>query len=641
MPLFLTLLTVVFAPLIEGGTTHLPVFILRILVLLTFALWLKDGLKKGALSLFRSRMDIAVLVFFAAAVISTVTAPYKSMALTWVQLILYYALFFYLAGAALAAPNSIRDALYLIIGMGAFESAVGILQWFSSEGRPTGTFFNPNMLAGYVAPALLVSISLIVFNHKLSASRTGKAALAAVSAICIAAITMTGSRGGALAFCVGLFVVLWIRSRRFALIATAALTLIVLTVPNPVKERIHSNDPVAYSRAGIWKSAARMMSDHPLGVGLGNFKYAWSGYNFPVKEDVIKYGKVANTAHSEYLQAGAEMGFLGLAAFLIGVALLAVTTAGSVQSAAKNDKAIAAGLAGGVTAVLTHSIVDSNLHEPGIVFMTILMICMALNASKREGDGIKYLKVEGTAKTRYKALSAVLLVLLLAWASSVFFAHRYSQEAADAYRSGYTSEARGLADKAILLDPGNAAYHSLRASILHGIYKGGGSEDMLKDSLDELDQAERLNPIDRAYPMLKENVTSAAAAGQKDPAARKAMFARALDDVARARALDPYGADILYEQARLNYELGNLKLAVLTLEELKRLEPNSLRGRFFLAQLYMRAGKLEPAKAECRDIIKIHDDLQRYQLTGQDKQFVVIDIAAVKGALDSMEGRRG
>ena len=67
-----------------------------------------------------------------------------------------------------------------------------------------------------------------------------------------------------------------------------------------------------------------MMLDHPwVGIGLGQYEYVSTRYAFPIETHWAKYTRVAENAHSEYLQAGAELGVPGLLVALGVVALLA------------------------------------------------------------------------------------------------------------------------------------------------------------------------------------------------------------------------------------------------------------------------------------------------------------------------------
>ena len=66
-----------------------------------------------------------------------------------------------------------------------------------------------------------------------------------------------------------------------------------------------------------------MMRDHPwLGIGLGQFEYVATRYASRWQTHWAKYTRTAENPHSEYLQAGAEMGVPCLLAVLVAVGLL-------------------------------------------------------------------------------------------------------------------------------------------------------------------------------------------------------------------------------------------------------------------------------------------------------------------------------
>ncbi|HEY3347568.1 MAG TPA: hypothetical protein VGK71_08105, partial [Nitrospirota bacterium] len=163
--LFIIFTVIIFAPIIEGGTTHLPIFILRILLVALLAVNLIQWYKDGSVSLRSTALDPAVGLFVAASVIAYAAAPYKHAALTWVQLFANYIVFFYLARRAMQEERAPLQGISIIFCIAGFEAVLCLFQIFSQGGRVTGTFFNPNMLAGFVAPALLVALSFIIYKH--------------------------------------------------------------------------------------------------------------------------------------------------------------------------------------------------------------------------------------------------------------------------------------------------------------------------------------------------------------------------------------------------------------------------------------------------------------------------------------------
>jgi tetratricopeptide (TPR) repeat protein len=65
-----------------------------------------------------------------------------------------------------------------------------------------------------------------------------------------------------------------------------------------------------------------MFSEHPLqGVGLGMYEY-YSGLYQKSEKSIAKFGKLARTAHNQFLHLGAELGSFGLGAYLIFLVLI-------------------------------------------------------------------------------------------------------------------------------------------------------------------------------------------------------------------------------------------------------------------------------------------------------------------------------
>ena len=634
VPFAITLLITAFAPMIEGGTTHAPVFVLRALVLVLLVSYLVPGLKQRNLAFYRTAFDPAVAALLAVALISVFIAPYRYMALTWVQLIFYYALFFYLARCTVTGER-IGAVVVTFMSLGVFEAGVALVQWYTAGGRANGTFFNPNMLADYLLPSLILSFSLLIFRHRWA--RGARAAgLAAVAALCLAVVVLTGSRGGALAAIAGLFVVLWVRKRTLAVAALILLAASVLFIPNPVRDRFRSGEPFAYSRSDIWKSSAKMAMDHPLGVGLGNFKYYWPRYNFPVKDAVIKYGKLANTAHNEYLHTWAEMGVQGILVLLFGVFLLGRAAAACVKNAG-GDTGLAAGLAGGLTAFLLHASVDSNMHEPGIMFLVILLACTLLAITPGEEKRRVTLELDGRQARRSGLLLGALVLVMFAWALTPALGHYYSQMGAKAIKAGDLDAALSYLDRAIIVEPSNASHQNTRASALYAAYNRAGEKKQFEEALSGLDEAARLNPADATNFALKALVEYVYASSLKDDGERRQALTAALSDFERARALEPYDYGNLDTGARIYVALSDTDKAQATLIELVRLEPNYRTGRLILAGLYMRQGRADLAKRECYTIIETGRKFEGVQLTSQERGFLRVDMKKVGEILGDKE----
>jgi putative inorganic carbon (hco3(-)) transporter len=172
-----------------------------------------------------------------------------------------------------------------------------------------GIFENPNDLA--TALDLLIPLSVA-----LALTRRGmvRAAYFACAAILAVAVVVTFSRGGFLGLVAMGGVLLWKVSRRRR--AVAALAFVVLIVvflaamPGGYSTRITSifdsaSDPTgsAQERRDLLERAAVVAMNNPIiGVGMGNY------HTYSLRE---------RKAHNSYLEIAAELGLMGLMAYLV------------------------------------------------------------------------------------------------------------------------------------------------------------------------------------------------------------------------------------------------------------------------------------------------------------------------------------
>src|SRR6266852_2477651 len=140
----------VFAPLINGGTTHLPVLIIRLSLLVAATVWIIASMKSGRITVPRSRLFVPVAMFLGWATLSIVWSPYTAISLQWLLSLFSYALMLFLVLLLVDSPWQVRGLVMVILGMGLFEAGVGMYQYlWLRQLRATGTFFNPNFFAPY------------------------------------------------------------------------------------------------------------------------------------------------------------------------------------------------------------------------------------------------------------------------------------------------------------------------------------------------------------------------------------------------------------------------------------------------------------------------------------------------------------
>lgn len=214
-----------------------------------------------------------------------------------------------------------RERLLAILKMVVIWGGVFGLQAFDSYlkgeftvrgqrigGSVGGMFGNPNDLA--TSLDMLLPFAIALFLIKKGPSRLIYLACAVVMAI---GVVVTFSRGGFLGLLALGAVMLWKlgRSRRIATIFAGVFLVVILSVamPGGFGSRIASvlninSDQTgsAQERYALLQHTANLAMRHPIiGVGMGNI------HIYSIRELV---------AHNAYLEVAAELGFMGLIAYL-------------------------------------------------------------------------------------------------------------------------------------------------------------------------------------------------------------------------------------------------------------------------------------------------------------------------------------
>lgn len=611
LPVFSAL--IVFAPLLEGGTTHTAAMVIRLLTLALLGVWWWDAANRKQVTFPSLSLGPAVAVFLALAAISTAWSPYRHQSLQWLIVLIGDAAVLYLLAGLLAAWGQVVWIITLVVGMGIFESGWAISQGWNGQARPAGTFFNPNFLAGYLAAIWCILLGMLLHakvgrgGERLMAGRVGIAVMLCAGAVLLSAIVVTGSRGGLLALAAGLAVTVCLRFGWKGLVGVAVLVAVALATPNPLSHRIraeHAANPVSYARWQMWTTAARQMSDHPFGIGLGLYQYVYPRYAFPIEGQVARYGKVAQTPHSEYAQIGVELGVLALAVFCWGIwRVAAEVRALATYRFRRWQRGIMVGMIGATVSILVHAAVDSNLHEPGIVM--VLILCVAVLSSARRLSGGA---PPGRAiPIRHPMLWSGLVVVAIALAAMLILrlgvAWMAFEAGSRALERGNPDRAIELMGQAVALDPGKALYHSSLAAARFQVFQQTRDRARLVAVVDGLTTATSLNPLS-AKPFKVLGDVYGVLAGAGPPEERRRWLELARDAYRQAIEREPFNPSHRLELGRLLLALGEQTDAELAVRNAVDIEPNYLPGRLWLAMLYVRTDRIESAKQEYEEILQ-------------------------------------
>jgi O-antigen ligase len=391
----------VYAVLAFGGVRTFDFTIFQGLTVLGLVLWVVRMWAKPRFRLLWPPISWAVVAFVIYAIVRCATDSLHYPAREELSRVLTFAGLFFLASNNLTRRDSATIISMALVCVALGVSALAIYQFASHSGRiwgmykpsvylsrASGTFINPNHLAGFLELVLPLTIAYL-FMGRMSA--VVKVLLAYCAMMMIAAICLSLSRGGMLATAitlVAIFLALLLQ-RDFWLKAALALALVTaliiggLTQMNVIERRFGSlysanSGKVEDTRVNLWRGARATYVQEPIfGPGPGHFDYEFRKYATKTFLERAQY------AHNDYLNALCDWGAVGLAMLLTCAALLyrgvmrtwpfvrrQPNEIGSMQS---NKGAFVFGAAFSILAILLHSFTDFNLHIPANAAITVVL----------------------------------------------------------------------------------------------------------------------------------------------------------------------------------------------------------------------------------------------------------------------------
>ncbi len=601
-----------------GGAPRLPIFILHACLLLFAGLTLA-GRGPALLAGRFHPVELPVVAMAALACLSFLTAPYHHDAEHYFLLILLYVATFLLL-ARRRRDFALRALLAGMTCSALIQAGILALEVVSGDRQPQGTFDNPNFLAGFLAAVAGIHLARAIglSSPAGAGARWGLRRVAAwvMVAALVAAVIWTRSRGGVLALGISMTGLLVIRFGWRALAAPVAAAVIMMSTPNPWRERVSgigSRDVYAFSRADMWVGALRMLRDHPLaGVGLGQYQYFSPRYAFPVEGHWARYAKITDNPHSEPLLAAAEMGFPAAAvlAWFLGASVLAAFRApGGGRRRIPWQAAVLAGVGGQAT-------VDFSLHSPAVALAAVGLLASWVGEDRRaslSGQG----KTEVPARLRILVAVGIIGLLFVSARTLIGFVHYLKagggpvdlldEKGALARwgRDGAQASAAEL-DRALRWDPDCAPYHAARGSLAAKSYADTGDPAALTEAFDRLGLAISLNPNNETY--LGHRTDLLLSLVRRGVRGREAIEA-ARDDLRLASTINPVSVGLRDKLARTCLLLGDSDEAASHFGESVRLEPCFLKGYLGLGLVAKGSGDsvraaeylrlLEEKKASC------------------------------------------
>ncbi|WP_321476855.1 O-antigen ligase family protein [uncultured Paludibaculum sp.] len=313
-----------------------------------------------------------------------------------------------------------------VIGVAWLESLLGLTQWSLARGAgaadsSVGTYVNRNHFAGLLEMALPLAAlwALSVWRHgRRRHERPAGPALAACGLLGVAVCLLLGvvfslSRMGFIASLLGLVVVGVLvmgtsrepgygrkRSLRWvAPVVVVSVGTALAAIYLPTDELIRrfatfaeTDDISKDMRAEVWRDTRALIAAYPVtGSGLGTYEHAFLRYKHVVPMMTVDF------AHNDYLQALAELGVVGVT---IGAALVLWVGVGLVRvvvlEPGSMNWTMAVGLAGALSTLLLHSLVDFNMYIPANALVAGWLCGLAAS------PGLRWRAEEETRSSRRK-----------------------------------------------------------------------------------------------------------------------------------------------------------------------------------------------------------------------------------------------
>jgi len=361
----------------------------------------------GAIQTGFTPIHLLVLLYWTIATLATALSPVKAAAVVGLTKLTLYLLLFVMMARILRSPRLRSWLITIYLHVATFVSIYGMRQWFfgatalatwvdpesplSKTTRVYSYLGNPNLLAGYLVPAIALSIAA-VFAWRGWLPKALALLMAVLNSSCL---ILTFSRGG----WIGLVVVFFAFAILFAywwsvylpsfwrtwllpalLGGLIGILILGLLFVAPLRDRVSSmfvgrQDSSNNFRINVWAAVTKMIRDRPiLGIGPGN-----TAFNkvYPIYQVSPRY--TALSAYSILLEICVETGVLGASCFLW--LLLVTFNQGAIQLQRLRDGSSAEGfwLMAAIAAMLgmlAHGLFDTVWYRPEVNTLWWLMVAL-------------------------------------------------------------------------------------------------------------------------------------------------------------------------------------------------------------------------------------------------------------------------
>lgn len=371
----------------------LPVFLTALLILATSFLFLDKRRLRGItkLPLFKQVTVFWLLLVFYS--IFSVT-PRQSLAVTFLYGI--FIIFYFLCLIELKEKKKIYLLTIVFLTSVMFEALFGLYQnfisrplvdpgWIDAKAFPQitvrvfGTLDNPNILAQYLTPAIIIGLALAMWRFK-PATRLVFSGQTAIIACCL---FFTWSRGGWLALLVALAVFFLFYNWRIFLLGSLLFCALFWFQPEALAERLLSvtnlQETSVFYRIIIWQVALTMFRDFWFsGVGPGTFAFRHLYDQF-----YLISGFHAYHAHSFFLEMLVEIGFFGSLIFAWLLLSYFSESLKNIFGTPQNlTKIVALASFAGMIGYLAHGLTENSWYNFKLVFLFWFFMALTVSSAR-------------------------------------------------------------------------------------------------------------------------------------------------------------------------------------------------------------------------------------------------------------------
>lgn len=574
LPVFVLFLLL---PFFEGGETSNGLFYFHTIVLLSLAV----------AAFFYSELCVPRFViyfvpFLLVLVISTILSDYKYAAFLKLWDYWMAGMWAILVFTLIHQDRRIWESRHVWLFFACAISAVAAILIYDHArfSRISGSFVNPNEYA--IFALILFCFGIFCLEHESNKTRKIYIAFLIVLLLLTAGLSRSRSVFLASLFIAFLAFVRHKGSRTIKLL----LVLLVLVSGLLITIRLkYYDDPLQYYRLEIWKSSLKGIREDPyLGIGLGMLPYRALTFNFPGESQLGRYGRIARSADSQYVQILGETGFLGLLSFLFGwIGLLF-----ALQKA--RPRFFYLKLAWWILALT--SLFSNPLQNTSVLFLFLFLVAITLSDTEQQ-----------VSVLRFRRIGRILIPVgcFLLFAIGCFLPFQAHREFESAIRSKTLQEANQHLNNAIRYNPYQPYY---RFAFIRRIVDAGPNftAPQWLNVMSAIEEAIRLNPLEYEFYLYKARISRRLLQKQST----LTHYSTAVSSYQTALDHNPYNVFLRLEFASFLHQIDRNNLAEQEIRRALQDEPVFLNGRLLLTDVLLSQKNEAQAREEYLMFLDYH-----------------------------------